>query len=271
MKLGRQVIFFLILSPLVFLSSCASPQPKNKNTADPYEQYNRKVFQFNMDLSKAILHPVVNVYNTALPTPVRSGVRNVYGNIMMVPTIGNDLLQANFRYMWRDLFRLTVNTTMGCFGLVDVASSIGFEPRTQSFGLTLAKWGIRKSPYVMVPFFGPSTVRGTFGFVPDYFMSPLSYVTPFSMYVLVRGGQLLQNASDVLPQEDIIMEMSLDPYIAVRSAYLQNREYLENKIINETPDNNLSNDPSGLDSADGSDGFSGDLSDTDMLDNSASN
>lgn len=237
--------------------------PHRLKNIDPYESYNRKIFQFNMDLSKAILHPVVNAYTKVVPTPVRTGVRNVYGNIMMVPTIGNDVLQANFRYMWRDIFRFALNSTMGCLGVVDVASSIGFEPRTQSFGLTLAKWGMRESPYVMVPFFGPSTVRGTFGFVPDYFMSPLSYVTPFSMYVLARGGQLLQNASDVLPQEDIIMQMSLDPYVAVRSAYLQNREYLENKIINEIPDDqmpdnnlDLGNDANELNNEDGLDNAS---------------
>ncbi len=255
MNVGR---FFLCLSGLsicIFassqLSGCASNSPQ-KNTAnlnnssdnlspnlspnsvDPYEKYNRKVFQFNMDLNKAILKPVVNTYNSILPMTARNGVRNFYGNIMMVPTIGNDALQANFKFMWRDLFRLTVNSTMGFFGLVDVASNIGFGPRTQSFGLTLSKWGIHQSPYVMVPFLGPSTVRGTFGFVPDYFMNPVSYITPTWSYVGVRGLQLLQNASDVLPQEEMMMQMSVDPYVAVRSAYLQNRAYLQKQIMDES-------------------------------------
>ena len=222
-----------------------------KNAVDPYEQYNRKVFQFNMDLSKALLRPTVNAYKTVVPNPVRSGIRNVYGNIMMVPTMGNDLLQANFVYFWRDLVRFSLNTTMGCFGLVDVASTVGFGPRTQSFGLTLAKWGIRHSPYIMVPFLGPSTVRGAFGFFPDYFMNPISYINNTWSYAAVRGGQLLQNASDVLPQEDIIMQMSLDPYVAVRSAYLQNRAYLQNKIIHELPDQSIQDDDPDLDGSTG--------------------
>lgn len=261
MNLGR---FFLSLPRLsgvailllvsTQLSSCAA----NSNTKsarpfnpDPYEKYNRKVFQLNMDLNKAILTPVVNAYDTVLPTPVRNGVRNVSGNIMMVPTIGNDALQANFKFMWRDTFRFALNSTMGCFGLVDVASNIGFGPRTQSFGLTLAKWGMRESPYVMVPLLGPSTVRGTLGFIPDYFMSPVSYITPTWSYIAVHGVQLLQNASDVLPQEETLMQMSLDPYVAVRSAYLQNRAYLQRQVLEEQePDNSPGNSMDG--SMDGS-------------------
>jgi len=255
------------------LSSCAANSTKKNTSAnhsadsansarpfnpDPYEKYNRKFFQFNMDLNKAILTPVVNTYNTVLPNPVRNGVRNFSGNIMMVPTIGNDALQANFRFMWRDIFRFALNSTMGCLGLVDVASDIGFGPRTQSFGLTLGKWGIHQSPYVMVPLLGPSTVRGTFGFVPDYFMNPVSYITPTWSYVAVRGVQLLQNASDVLPQEETLMQMSLDPYVAVRSAYLQNRAYLDSQIMNETADDTL------MESAAGD--HSGDSADSDPLD-----
>lgn len=194
------------------------------------------MYQFNTDLSNALLKPVVKAYDTALPDPVRTGVHNFVGNVMMVPTITNDALQANFRYMFRDMARFVINSTLGLLGTVDVASDIGLQPRVQSFGLTLAKWGIRKSPYVMLPFLGPSTVRGTFGLVPDYFMNPLTYTLQNRDSYIALGVQFIQNASDVLPKEELITSMALDPYIAVRNAYLQNREYLVNKIVNETPD-----------------------------------
>lgn len=237
MNLSRFAVTGALISSIL-LAGCA--RDVKKNSVDPYEKYNRKVFRFNMDLNEAVLKPVVNTYDTVLPSPVRDGVHNFFGNVMMIPAIGNDALQANFRYMFRDIGRFAINTTFGLFGLVDVASSIGLQPRTQSFGLTLAKWGIRRSPYVMIPLLGPSTVRGTFGLVGDYYANPITYVRPDRNYFIVRGVQLVQNASDVLPHEELIQSFAIDPYVAVRNAYLQNRNYLVKKIINETPDNPLS-------------------------------
>lgn len=237
MSLSRTALISTVLVTIM-LSGCA--RDVKKNSIDPYEKYNRKVFRFNMDLNEAVLKPVVRTYDTILPSPVRDGVHNFYGNIMMLPTIANDGLQANFRYMFRDIARFAINSTFGLLGIVDVASTIGLQPRAQSFGLTLAKWGIRKSPYVMIPFLGPSTVRGSFGLVADYFMNPITYVEPDKDYFIVRGAQLMQNASDVLPHEELIQSFALDPYIAVRNAYLQNRNYLVKQVLKQAPDNPVS-------------------------------
>lgn len=225
------------VSAVVLLSACASTPNKNAApNSDPYQKYNRKVYQFNVDLNKALVKPVVRGYESIVPKFGRDGVHNFFGNIGMVPTIGNDALQANFRYMFRDMARFIINSTLGLLGTVDVASDIGLQPRVQSFGLTLAKWGMKDSPYVMLPLLGPSTVRGSFGLVPDYFMSPITYVHPDTTYWGVFAVQMVQNASDVLPREELITSIAIDPYIAVRNAYLQNRKYLVKKIINETPD-----------------------------------
>ena len=92
-----------------------------------------------MDLTRALLKPTVKAYDTVVPGPARTGIHNFFGNVMMVPTILNDGLQGNFRWMFRDMGRFVVNSTLGLLGTVDVASDIGLMPRTQSFGLTLAK------------------------------------------------------------------------------------------------------------------------------------
>jgi phospholipid-binding lipoprotein MlaA len=211
------------------LSGCVPVNPATKVPQDPYESYNRGMFQFNEDFYGTFVKPVTNVYDKT-PASARSGVRNFFNNIYTVNDIGNDAMQGNVHYLGNDVARLFINTFIGFFGMHDVASQMGFQPHQQSFGMTLAKWGMVNSSYFIVPILGPSTVTGAVGLVPDYLMSPLTYVQPAGTYYAIKGLSMVQTASDSLPKQQFIMSMALDPYVAIRNAYLQNREYVIQQI-----------------------------------------
>lgn len=216
-----------VVLPILLLAGCATT-PENSDPGanpDPYEAYNRPMYQFNSDFQNAFLRPLTNVYDYT-PFGVRRGVHNFFGNLMTVPAILNDALQFNFHYMFRDMARLVINTTLGVGGIFDVAAQDGIYRHPQSFGYTLSKWGWRNSAYLELPFFGPSTVSGAVGMVPGYFANPIFYVNPPVAKYGMTGLWTLQTTSELLPQQDALKAMSLDPYIALRDAYLQNRRHI---------------------------------------------
>ena len=217
-----------LLAPVLLLAGCAGQPGK---VYDPLEGYNRAAFQFNEDFNAVFMQPVVGFYQLAVPKPGRTGVRNFFNNIYTIPNMGNDILQFNWRYFGNDLGRFILNTTVGVFGLVDVASKVGLTPHTQSFGLTLAKWGLwRNPPYLVLPLLGPSNMRDAFGLGADLYMNPVTYVQPSWVRHGSYGLYLTQLATDTLPQMNAITTNAIDPYVAIRSAYLQNRHYVIKQI-----------------------------------------
>jgi phospholipid-binding lipoprotein MlaA len=202
---------------------------------DPYQSFNRKMFSFNNQVNRYVIKPVSDTYNKVLPYPVRKGIANVFINVGSVSVITNDMLQNNWQYAWQDTARFVLNSTLGLLGLFDVASDVGLPARTQSFGLTLAKWGVTYSPYLVLPVLGPSTVRGTVAMAPEYFMTPITYINPPAARNSVEGLYFVQIATGLLPKQQLIGSMALDPYIALRNAYLQNSDYLVQQIQTEAP------------------------------------
>jgi phospholipid-binding lipoprotein MlaA len=217
------------------LAGCASTPNSGPYNSDPYEGFNRAMFTFNTHANRYFLSPVVQAYDFATPAFSRNGVRNVFSNLEMFSVITNDALQGNGGYFWDDVGRFVLNATLGCLGLFDVATPSGLPARNQSFGLTLAKWGVHRSPYLILPFMGPTTVRGGIGMIPDAFLNPVTYVSPVRTRYALYGLEFTQVASDVLPQEKSLTSTAIDPYIAVRNAYLQNRKYSVARIVHETP------------------------------------
>ena len=230
------VVFkYLVLALLIFaMMGCAPRQVGVKASStqglDPYQPFNRAMYKFNTKVTKVFLEPTVNLYTTAVPKPLRNGVGNFFANIATVPAILNDFLQFNFAFAVNDTLRLLLNSTLGMAGLVDVASYAGFNAHPQSFGLTLARWGVVRSPYLVLPFFGPSTIRDAVGMVPDYYTSPITYVKPWQSRWGLRGLDLIDTAAGVIPQQKLISMMALDPYVAERNAYLQNRAHIVKMI-----------------------------------------
>lgn len=222
----------------VFLGACSSNTkpgdpyrasyhtPHHGPYPDPYQKYNRFMYNVNDKLDKYIMKPVATFYYDVTPRPLEKGINNALNNVDDVTTIINDLLQANFYQFTSDTWRFGVNTTIGIGGLFDPATEMGLDQNTEGFGLTLAKWGWKDSDYLVLPFFGPSTVRGTVAVPFNWYMSLYHYIpnpylkwSLFALWAVNKRAQLLQ-------YQNVFKQASLDPYIFVRNAYLQHQAYL---------------------------------------------
>ncbi len=214
------------------ITGCAH---KGTNPADPYEPFNRKVHVFNMTFDKFILKPPAKLYRAVVPGPVRKSVNNFYNNLDMIPTVGNDILQAEGKWAIRDSWRFVINSTLGVAGLFDVASTFGLPLHGNDLGLTFAKWGDKKSPYVVLPFLGPSTIRDGSGWLFQFCLySPYVYIKEDAVVYGLLGLRFIDIRAQYLETEPLL-EQALDQYTFIRDAYLQHRQYL---ITGAEPDTN---------------------------------
>lgn len=230
----------LVLGIATSLVACATPgdgEPapeksvasvaSTDNSNDPIEGFNRAMYAFNETMDTYVLKPVAKAYREVLPSPVRTGVSNFFGNLHDPVIMLNNLLQGKVVNAISDLGRFIVNTIVGIYGLFDVASEIGLEKHNEDFGQTLGKWGAGEGFYVVLPFLGPSSLRDGTGEVVDWQVYPPNNMeegsTRDKLYVLEavnRRAQLL-DASDILEQAG-----GQDPYVFVREAYRQRRKNL---------------------------------------------
>lgn len=211
------------------LAGCATTGP-GADPTDPYTGYNHAVFKFNDNFYHFVATPVTNVYEGVTPEFVRTGIGNAFNNVDTVPAIVNDALQFNWRYLIKDTTRLVLNTTLGLFGLIDVAGASGIPAHQQGFSYTLAKWGYVNSSYFMLPFIGPGTVSSALSLPVNYLMSPLSYATTGDWKPALWTMQGVQNLYEGLPPYNTITKTAIDPYLAVRNAYIQNRAFVIQQI-----------------------------------------
>lgn len=204
---------------------------------DPYEKFNRRVFAVNMTLDKYIFKPVAHGYDTITPVPIRKGIGNFFANLDMLNTIPNDLLQGKTAYFTADTWRFILNSTLGIGGLFDVATRFGLPKHHEDFGLTLAYWGgecgLKPQPYLMLPVLGSTTTRDAFGKIPTYATWPFTYIDPQYYNYGAWALSALDKRADLLPADKLV-EDSFDPYIFVRSAYLQSRNHQIEKNRHET-------------------------------------
>ncbi|MBS0358042.1 MAG: VacJ family lipoprotein [Proteobacteria bacterium] len=220
MKLKKLTV--TVLSASIFISGCGA---KGKNPQDPYEPINRRIYAFNTAIDTAIYQPVATFYNFALPWPVREMVSNFYSNIDMLPTVANDFLQFEWQYAGKDIWRFLINSTLGIGGLFDVAKHMGMPKHHLDLGLTFARWsGTNYSPYIVIPFLGPSTIRDTFGYTYDYFLfTPYPYIQPYYIQYALYAGNFVQKRASLMENEKAIEAAALDRYVFERDAYLQYR------------------------------------------------
>lgn len=205
------------------LSGCAT---KGTNPADPYEPFNRKVYTFNSTVDKLFLKPTAKLYRAVLPAFVRKGVNNFYNNLDLIPTVGNDLLQAEGKWAIRDSWRFVINSSLGIGGVLDVAQECGLQPHSNDLGLTLAKWGDRNSPYLVLPLLGPSTIRDGAGWLFQFALySPYVYLDNNTLIYSLLAIRYVDLRSQLLDSERL-MDEALDKYSFMRDAYLQHRNYL---------------------------------------------
>lgn len=217
----------LFIVALVLSAGCA---PKGENPRDPFEHYNRKVYRFNRSFDNAFLKPVAKVYVAITPPFVQTASSNFFNNLYQMPTVANDLLQAEYLHAIKDTWRFIINSTLGIAGTVDVAEKFGIEPHTNDLGITLARWGDTNSPYFVIPFFGPSTIRDSFALMFDYNLFTIyPYIKPESLLYGILAYRYIDLRAQLL-ESDVLLEEALDPYSFMRDAYLQ---YRDNKIHTE--------------------------------------
>lgn len=225
LKLASGVILSAFITN-AFAQVDEAPKPR-VNPKDPYEKFNRVMYTFNDTLDTFILKPVATVYNKIVPKPLSKGISNVFYNIDTIPTVVNDVLQANFYQATSDAWRLGINSTVGILGLFDVAGNIGLEPNQEDFGLTLAHWGYKNSNYLVLPFFGPSTPRDAIGLPVDYYLfSIYPYIHPTRQRYELYGLGVVSRRASLLRYSDVMEQASLDKYVFMRDAYMQRRAYL---------------------------------------------
>ncbi|GAB3482938.1 MlaA family lipoprotein [Marinomonas epiphytica] len=207
---------------------------------DPWEGFNRAMFTFNDTLDSNILKPVAQGYQSVTPAPVQKGVSNFFSNIGEVGNFTNNLLQGNWNGTASSFFRFLINSTAGWFGIFDVASELGLQEYDEDFGQTLGVWGVSSGPYLVLPFFGPSTIRDTGGLVVDY--ANYDVTDEFDLEQEerwgLRGLDVVETRARLLSVEGLVFG---DRYTFVRDVYLQTRT---NEIYNGNLPEELQDDDS---------------------------
>lgn len=204
------------------LAGCAT----SGNPKDPIEGFNRAMFAFNDGLDTAIIKPVATGYESILPSPVRTGVTNFFSNIEDVLIGVNNLLQGKLPQAVSDFGRVAINTTIGLLGVLDIASDAGLEKHDEDFGQTFGRWGVGDGAYVVIPVFGPRTVRDTVGLVLDVATDPVSQHRPKRARNIASVLRVINNRANLLPADKVVEEAALDKYSYMRDAYLQRRRNL---------------------------------------------
>ncbi len=203
-------------------AGCATTS-EYRNPSDPWEPFNRVVFQFNDDFDTAFLKPVAKGYQAITPAPVDRGITNFFENLADVRNTVNNALQFKMARAATSLGRVVVNSTVGVLGFVDVASNMNLPKYNEDFGQTLGAWGLPSGPFVVLPFLGPSTGRDTVGLVGDWYTDPLTYVNDGGVAWGLKGLRIIDRRADLLAASKVLEQAALDPYSFVRDAYLQRR------------------------------------------------
>jgi len=208
------------------MAGCAAPQ--NPDPRDPWEGFNRGIYKFNDTVDRAVFKPVAQAYTFVTPEPVRSCVHNIFSNVGDLWSGTNSFLQGRGHDFVNTLGRFLFNTTMGVGGCFDVASANGARRIPNDFGTTLGVWGLGQGPYLVLPFFGSSTVRDGAGLVGDYAGTTYGYMGVDAIdNVRLRnslwGLRVVDTRASLLDATDTVDRVALDPYSFVRDAYLQRR------------------------------------------------
>ena len=207
------------------LSACVTLPPNSQRSPqDPWESWNRGVYNFNDKLDRAIAKPVAKAYVRVIPEPVRIGVTNFFANLEQPTVMVNDALQGKFLAAANDLGRFVLNSTLGLAGILDPATSAGLAHNDEDFGQTLGKWGVHAGPFIEIPILGPSDLRDAPARLVDTYTNPRGYIK--NDYI--RYGLYLPDFTDrraALLSLDDTLQNTYDPYAFVRDAYLQRRAY----------------------------------------------
>lgn len=217
--LKKTTVVITLLASSFILNACAT-QPE----ADPLESMNRGIYKFNEVVDKAIIGPVAKGYRYITPDFLRSRIGNFSDNLREPLTFINAVFQGDVQHSLTSFWRFVLNSTIGIFGIHDVASDMGLPERREDFGQTLGSWGSGSGPYIVLPILGPSNGRDVLGKVADWFLDPFHYYLEEDDQYWMAAGQGLVERERLIETFDDVYETSLDPYVTWRSMYTQHRE-----------------------------------------------
>jgi phospholipid-binding lipoprotein MlaA len=197
----------------------------NADPRDPLEPFNREVTKINEDFDRGILRPVAELYADYIPSPVRTAVGNAFSNVSDVYSALNNLLQGKPTRAAEDTMRVAMNTVLGIGGLIDIATPAGLPKYKEDFGQTLGVWGVPPGPYLVLPLFGPSTVRDTGGMLVDRQADVSAYLHPVWLRNTLTGVRIVDSRARLLGASTLFEQAALDRYAFLRDSYLQRRQY----------------------------------------------
>ncbi|MCD8515029.1 MAG: VacJ family lipoprotein [Burkholderiaceae bacterium] len=207
---------------VMLLAGCATGP--NADPRDPLEPFNRSVMRFNDSVDAAVVRPVAVAYRDVVPSPVRTGVHNFFGNLRDLWSFVNATLQARPQEAAENFMRFNVNTFLGFGGVLDIATEMGIPRTTLDVGHTLARWGVPPGPYLVLPLMGPSTVRDSLGMMVDargdLVTQGVDHQSTRNTLVVVR---VVDVRTQLLPATDMLDEIAFDRYVFIRDAHLQRR------------------------------------------------
>jgi phospholipid-binding lipoprotein MlaA len=226
------------LAAAFVVAGCATVS--NPNPADPWESYNRSMYTFNDNVDKALLKPIASGYAALTPKPVQTCVHNVYNNLNDIWSAFNSFIQARGHDFFNTLGRFMFNTTMGLGGCIDVASMNGSKRIQNDFGVTLGVWGFESGPYLVLPFFGASSLRDALGTAGEFAgglgaVTPVGAIEDIPLRNSLIGLQIIDARANLLEADKLVSDVALDRYSFIRDAYLQHREALVRGRNTEAP------------------------------------
>lgn len=208
---------------LVLLACHGCATVRDPDARDPIESFNRGVFAFNEGVDEAVFKPAATLYRDVTPALVRRGVGNFLSNLDDAWSFVNNVLQFKGRYAMDNFMRFGVNSTFGLLGVLDVASEMQIERHSEDFGQTLGYWGIESGPYLVIPFFGPSTFRDAVALPVDMNGDIVSHIKHIPTRNTLRVVNVLDTRANLLGLTSALDDVALDKYSFTRDAFLQRR------------------------------------------------
>ena len=198
---------------------------ESRSISDPLYYFNYLMYSFNDFLYFAVIKPIATGYKAITPVPVRKGVNNFFHNLFFPVRFVNNILQGEIKDAGTEIEIFLVNTTIGVLGFGQVAQNeFGLYTSNEDLGQTLGSYSIGNGFYLVLPVLGPSSLRDTVGLVGDYFLTPVNYVEPWELSLGIKAYDSINATSFRLGDYEALKKASIDPYVAIRNAYIQNRK-----------------------------------------------
>jgi phospholipid-binding lipoprotein MlaA len=223
----------LALAAVLSVAACATADPQaDLSATDPHEGFNRRMLRVNLALDRNVLRPVAQGYDFVTPALVKHLLGNGFNHLDLPGNFANRLMQGEIESALETLGRFTINTVFGAGGLLDPATELGLPKDDTDFGITLGKHGVDEGTYWVLPIVGPTTTRDAFGGIVDFALRPTTYLGLIDSSLTPEVGLALlatETIDNRNRNRDLIDELlyeSADPYISLRSVYLQRRRSL---------------------------------------------